>query len=209
MDAITPADPFAVATLADLERLYAPPAERARRKVVAALDDHARKFIAAAPYCILSTTGPRGAHATPRGDAPGFVASLPDGRLALPDRRGNNRIEALRDIVADPRVALLFLIPGVGETLRVNGTARLTTDPALTARFAVDGKPPVTVILVNVEEVYMHCARATLRAGLWRGAERPAGVPTAGQMLEAHTGGLVEAESYQRGIYDEAMRNLY
>jgi len=209
MDVLIPADPFAVASAAALERLYAPPAERAQRKVVTALDDNARQFIAAAPYCILSTIGPRGPHATPRGDAPGFIEALPDGRLALPDRRGNNRIEALRDIVADPRVALLFLIPGVGETLRVNGTAHLTTDPALTQRFAVDGKPPVTVILVTVAEVYMHCARATLRAKLWRGAERPAGVPTAGQLLEAHTGGLVEAESYQRGVYDEAMRNLY
>lgn len=209
MDAFTPADPFAVTSDAGLAGLYAEPAERVRKKVIHALDAKARAFIAAAPYCILSTTGPRGAHATPRGDAAGFVTELEDGTLALPDRRGNNRIEALRDIVRDPRVALLFLIPGVGETLRVNGTARLTTDPALRARFAVGGQEPVTVIVVTVGEIYMHCARATLRAGLWRGTERPAGVPTAGEMLEAHTGGLVEAESYQRGTYDVAMRQLY
>lgn len=209
MDALTPADPFAVISPEHLRQIYGPPLERAVRKVIHALDDKARAFITASPFCLLATGGARGLHCTPRGDAAGFVVPLDSHTLALPDRRGNNRIDALQDVLEDPRVALLFLVPGAGETLRVNGRARLTADPTLRERFAVGDAQPATVMLVAVEEVYMQCARALHRSRLWGERKAPAGVPTAGQMLEAHTGGLVEAESYDATIYARAMQTLY
>ena len=129
-------DPFAIASLEALAQHYEAPSERALKKVAPRLDNTARNFIAASPFCILTTIGRNGLHATPRGDAPGFVACLGDGSLALPDRRGNNRLDALRDIIEDPRVALLFLVPGVAEALRIGGTARITADPKLCAQFA-------------------------------------------------------------------------
>lgn len=209
MDILPASDPFAVATPEALAALYAAPSQRALEKVVPQLDATARAFIAASPFCILATNGGRGLHATPRGDAPGFVIPLEDGRLAMPDRRGNNRIEALRDILEDPRVALLFLVPGANETLRVNGLARLTADPALKARFAMNGVEPATVILVDVREVYLQCGRAVLRGKIWGGREAPKAVPTAGEMLASHLGGKVTAEEIDEGSYKQAMKILY
>lgn len=196
MDAITPADPFAVTTLEQLAAHYDPPRELVLKKVTHRLDDRTRAFIAASPFAILATVGPQGVHATPRGDAPGFIAPLDDLTLALPDRRGNNRLDGLRDIIANPAVALLFLVPGAGETLRVNGTARITADPALRARFAVEGKEPATVVLVTVREIYMQCAKAIMRSRLWGGRARPEAAPSMGELLAAHTGGMVEPVSY-------------
>lgn len=209
MDILPASDPFAVATPEALAALYAAPSQRALEKVVPRLDATARAFIAASPFCILTTGGERGLHATPRGDAPGFVTPLDDGRLAIPDRRGNNRIEALRDVLEDPRVALLFLVPGANETLRVNGLARLTTDPALKTRFAMNGVEPVTVMLVDVREVYMQCGRAVLRSKIWAGREAPKAVPTAGEMLASHLNGQVDAREIDEGSYKQAMQNLY
>ncbi|MBR0668936.1 flavin-nucleotide-binding protein [Roseomonas hellenica] len=209
MDNLPASDPFAVATPEALAALYAAPSQRALEKVVPKLDATARAFIAASPFCILATNGSRGLHATPRGDLPGFVVPLEDGRLAMPDRRGNNRIEALRDILEDPRVALLFLAPGANETLRVNGLARLTADPALKARFAMNGVEPATVILIDVQEVYMQCGRAVLRGKIWAGREAPAAVPTAGEMLASHLNGQVDAKEIDEGSYKQAMKVLY
>ncbi|TCZ63689.1 MSMEG_1061 family FMN-dependent PPOX-type flavoprotein [Roseicella aquatilis] len=192
----SPADPFAVTTLEQLATLYDPPRELVLKKVTHRLEPRTLAFIAAAPFAILATVGPNGVHATPRGDAPGFIEALDDRTLALPDRRGNNRLDGLRDIIANPAVALLFLVPGVGEALRVNGIARITADPALRARFAVQGKEPATVILVTVGEVYMQCAKAVLRSKLWGGRDRPGTVPSMGEMMAAHTGGLVEPVRY-------------
>jgi PPOX class probable FMN-dependent enzyme len=209
MDSPLPPDPFAVTAPEQLAALYGPANERSLLKVTPRLDAASRAFIAASPFCVLSTVGARGVHGTPRGDAPGFVQPLSDTLLALPDRRGNNRIDALRDLLDDPRLALLFLVPGAGETLRVNGTGRLTTDPALRARFAVEGKEPATVLLVEVAEVFMQCARALHRSRLW-GDRRPApAVPTAGQLLEAATGGAVQATPYDAELYERAMKTLY
>lgn len=209
MDIQPAADPFAIATPEALAALYATPSQRALEKVVPRLDATARAFIAAAPFCILATGGNRGLHATPRGDAPGFVTPLDDNRLALPDRRGNNRIEALRDVLEDPRVALLFLVPGANETLRVNGLARLTADPALKARFAMNGVEPVTVMLIDVQEVYMQCGRAVLRGKIWAGREAPKAVPSAGEMLASHLNGRVDAREIDEGSYKQAMQTLY
>src|SRR5215218_5875651 len=133
-------DPHAITSLEALAQHYQAPHPRFIAKVTDRLEAKSREFIAASPFCILATSGSRGPHATPRGDAPGFVVPLDERTLALPDRRGNNRLDGLRDIIENPEVALLFLIPGVGETLRVNGTARITADPALRERFTVQGK---------------------------------------------------------------------
>ncbi len=209
MDSTLPADPFAVTSLEALGRLYPEPQPRVLAKVHPRLEATARAFIAASPYCLLATHGPQGVHCTPRGDAAGFVVALDDHTLALPDRRGNNRLDALRDIIAQPEVALLFLVPGVGETLRINGLARLTADPALLARFPAQGKLPTTMVLVQVREVYMQCAKATVRSVLWAGQPRPPGVPTAGQLLAAHTNGQVEAASYDAEAPQRLLDTMY
>ncbi|MBC4015169.1 pyridoxamine 5'-phosphate oxidase family protein [Siccirubricoccus deserti] len=209
MDALTPADPFAVTTLEQLGAIYDPPRELVLKKVAPKLEPKSKAFIAASPFAILATCGGNGPHATPRGDAPGFIVPLDDQTLALPDRRGNNRLDGLRDILENPEVALLFLIPGVGETLRINGTARLTADPALRDRFLAQGKPPATVLLVTVREVYMQCAKAIMRSKLWGGRERPAAVPSMGALLAAHTGGLVEVASYDAEAPQRLLDTMY
>jgi uncharacterized protein len=189
-------DPHAVTSLEQLAALYDPPRPLVIEKVTDRLGPATLGFLAAAPFCLLATQGSKGVHCTPRGDAPGFVEALDERTLALPDRRGNNRIEALRDIVETGEVALLFLVPGSGETLRVNGTARITADPALRARYAVEGKEPATVVLVSVREVYMQCAKALMRSRLWDGRKRPEGLPSMGALLAEHTRGGVEPGSY-------------
>ncbi|HYZ31079.1 MAG TPA: MSMEG_1061 family FMN-dependent PPOX-type flavoprotein [Crenalkalicoccus sp.] len=209
MDALPAPDPHAVTIPAQLEALYDPPRELVLRKVTDRPDAPTRAFLAAAPFCLLATAGHRGAHCTPRGDAPGFVAALDDRTLALPDRRGNNRLDALRDILENPEVALLFLIPGVGETLRVNGAARITADPALRERLAAKGKPPTTVLIVAVREVYMQCAKALVRSRLWEGRRRPEGVPSMGELLAAHTRGMVEPPAYDAAAPARLAETLY
>jgi PPOX class probable FMN-dependent enzyme len=204
------ADPHAVTSLAALEALYGPPSPNALRKVRSELDAPGRAFIAASPFCVLSTRAADGRlHGTPRGDAAGFCRVLSARELALPDRRGNNRIDALRDILADPRVALLFLVPGAGEALRVGGRASLTTDPALREALAHQGRQPVTVLRIAVEEVFFQCARAVVRAGLWGGSARPAGLPTAGDFLAAATGGAVESTAYDAEAATRLPATLY
>lgn len=190
-------DPYAVTSLAALEALYAAPRPTALLKVRRDLDAPSRAFIAQSPFCVLSTRAADGRlHGSPRGDAPGFVQVLSDTELALPDRRGNNRIDALRDIIADPQVALLFLIPGVAETLRIGGRASITTDPALRVRLAHEGREPATVLRIAVQEVFMQCARALVRSRLWAGIGRPAAAPTAGMLLASASGGAVDAATY-------------
>ena len=155
---------------AALDALYGPPNANSLAKEVAYLHPHYRKFVEAAPFFALATCGADGIDCSPRGDAPGFVRVHDERTLMIPDRRGNNRIDSLKNIVADARVALLFLIPGVAETLRINGRARLTVDPQWLAAFAVDGKPARSVIVVDIETVYFQCSRALVRARLWDAA---------------------------------------
>jgi PPOX class probable FMN-dependent enzyme len=209
MNAMPPADPFAVTTLDQLAALYDPPRELVLKKVIPRLEPKAVAFIAASPFAILATVGPQGVHATPRGDAPGFIEPLDEHTLALPDRRGNNRLDGLRDIIANPAVALLFLVPGAGEALRVNGTARITADPALRERFTVQGKVPATVVLVTVQEVYMQCAKAISRSKLWGGRTRPAAVPSMGELISAHTGGLVDPGTYDAEAPQRLLDTMY
>ena len=160
-------DSHTIKSVAELEVLYAQPVIGSILKELPVINAEYRKMIEAAPFCVLATCGPEGLDASPRGDTHGLVRVVDEKTLLLPDRRGNQRIDSLRNIVRDPRVGLLFLIPGVGETLRVNGRAELTTDPALCASFAVDGKEPKCVLRITVEAVYFQCARAITRSRLW------------------------------------------
>jgi PPOX class probable FMN-dependent enzyme len=201
-----------IQTLAELEALYGEVGEASRRKEVDHVHPSYRAMIEASPFAILATCGPEGMDASPRGDPPGFVVVDNEKTLLMPDRRGNNRIDSLRNIIADPRVALLFLIPGVGETLRVNGRATISADPPLLARFAVDGKLPRSVLVVQVDTVYFQCARAIHRSRLWKAAAdaaRPAAVPTAGTVLSALTGNGIDGEKYDRELPARQQASLY
>ncbi len=202
-------DPHAITTPEQLAAAYKAPSQLVLNKVVDRIDPRTAAFIAGSPFCVLATFGARGPHCTPRGDAPGFIEVLDERTLALPDRRGNNRLDALRDVLDNPAVALLFLVPGVGETLRVGGQARLTADPALRARYTVQDQAPATVLLVEVREVFMQCARAVLRSRIWKGGDRAATVPTGGALLEVHSKGLISAEHYDKERAPEIGRTLY
>lgn len=210
-------DPHAVASVDELARLYDAPSERAVLKQLDRLDGHARAFIAASPFVLLATCGrsadgrAAGADCSPRGDRPGFVQVAGDRTLLLPDRRGNNRLDSLRNIVANPAVGLLFLVPGVNETFRVNGRGTLSADPALLDRFAVGGKAPTTVLVVAVEEAFMQCSRALVRSELWDPSRHVArtDLPSAGTMLAAHTRGKVDAAAYDAANAETVREMLY
>lgn len=184
--------PDRITTVADLEALYGPTLPSAQTKVTDHLTEPYRAFIAASPFLILATQGPGGIDVTPRGDPAGFVAVEDARTLLLPDRRGNNRLDSLRNILADPRVGLLFLIPGIGETLRVAGRAEIRADAPLCARFAMQGKPPATVLRIAVDKVYYHCQKSIARSGLWTPEARLPrdAVPSVGVMLAAATEGI-------------------
>jgi PPOX class probable FMN-dependent enzyme len=191
-----------------LAALYGPVGDASRRKELPYLAPVYRQWIEAAPFAVLATCGPDGLDASPRGDTPGFVVVEDEKTLLLPERRGNNRVDSLRNILSDPRVALLFMIPGVGETLRINGQARISVAPALLERFAVQGKAPQCLLVIHVQTVFFHCARAMLRSRLWQ-APRSAAVPTAGEMLAALTAGELGGESYDRELPQRQRQTLY
>lgn len=186
-----------------LEAIYGSAEALAPASVVKVADHVApgyRRLIEASPFCALSTVGPEGLDCSPRGDRPGFVRVADPHTLVLPDRRGNNRIDSLRNVVRDPRVALMFLIPGSGNAVRVNGRAHVTADPDLLASFAVDGKAPRTALVVRVVEIYFQCARAIIRSRLWEADAQvdPTTLPSAGEILAALTAGEVGGETYDR-----------
>jgi len=196
---------------AELRALYGPPLERSVRKQRDSLDHHCRAFIAASPLMILSTQGVGAADNSPRGDLPGFVRVADDRTLLIPDRRGNNRIDSLLNILRNPRVGLLFLVPGVNETFRVNGDAVISRDPALLESFAVQGKAPRTVLIVEVKEAYIHCSRALVRADLWNPARFAAqgSLPTFGAVMEAHTCGFVDGRALDEENKTRVPATLY
>jgi uncharacterized protein len=188
-----------IKTIQDLEAIYnLTPSLASTAKEVTHLIPAYQKLIALSPFVAMATNGPSGLDCSPRGDKPGFVRVLDSQTLAMPDRRGNNRIDSLRNIVADPRIGLLFFIPGSGTTFRVNGTASLTTDKAMCESFAMEGKLPRSVIIIKVEAAYTQCARAIIRAGLWDAENHVAKteIPTNGEILEALTNGEINAEEY-------------
>ena len=183
---------------AALQALYGEPGEASLKKEVDHVHPHYRAFIEAAPFAMLATCGPDGLDASPRGDPAGFVVVEDEKTLLLPDRRGNNRMDSLLNVLADPRVALLFLVPGVGETLRVNGTARISVDPALLERFAMDGKLPRSVLIIDVQTVYFQCSRALLRSRLWDPATQVprSALPSTGRILSDLTAGTFDGVAY-------------
>ena len=198
-------------TVDELEAIYGKPKGGSVFKEITFLNPHYRAFVEASPFVVIATSGREGLDCSPKGDAPGFVRIIDERRLALPDRLGNNRIDNLRNIVADPRISLLFLIPGIGETMRVNGKAEISVEPELLASFAVDGKAPRSVILVTVEAAYVHCAKALMRSKLWdpsRHLERSQ-LPSNGQMMELLSAGAVDAQAYDRDAPAKLVATLY
>ena len=179
-----------VTTMDALDALYEAPYGPSIAKEIDHISGHYRKLIEASPFLVLATCGPEGLDCSPRGDPPGFVRVLDEKTLLIPDRRGNNRIDSLRNIVRDPRVAVLFLIPGVGETMRVIGRATISTDPELTVSFVLHGKTPACVIVVEAERVYFQCPKAIIRSKLWDPAQRVerSSLPSSGMILEEITG---------------------
>ncbi|NWG23648.1 MAG: pyridoxamine 5'-phosphate oxidase family protein [Pseudorhodoplanes sp.] len=200
-----------VTTLDELEALYGLPGETSTVKEVDRVTPHYAAFIEAAPFAALATVGPEGLDCSPRGDVAGFVRIHDERTLMLPDRRGNNRIDSLRNIVRDPRVALLFMLPGIGNTLRVNGRAAISTSPELLQSFAVDGHAPRSVIVLSVESVYFQCARAIVRSALWDPARHvdPKALPSAGQILAALSRNKVGGEDYDRAWPERAARSMW
>ncbi len=204
-------DAYQITSLEELEALFDPPGEAAIKKEVDRIVPVYRRMIEASPFFVMATSGPGGLDATPRGDPAGFVEVVDEKHLLLPERRGNNRIDSLRNLVADPRIGLLFLVPGKSETLRVNGRARITTDPDLLERTAMKGKPPTCVIVVEVETVFFQCARAVLRARLWDPATRELSerTPSPGEMLAGVPDSTIRAEAYDDGLDERQARTLY
>lgn len=200
-----------ISTIAELEALYGQPGEAALVKVTDRVIPEYAAFIAASPFVALATCGQEGLDCSPRGDLPGFVRIVDDRTLMLPDRRGNNRIDSLRNIIEDGRVGLLFLVPGSGTTLRVNGTAQISVDPDLCASFAVDGKAPRSVIVISVAQVYFQCARAIHRSRLWDPESRvdPASLPSPGQILAATSRQRIDGEAYDAEWPERARKTMW
>ena len=198
-----------ITSLAGLEAHYGTPKVSSTVKVADHVTPAYRAWIEASPFCALATAGAGGLDASPRGDR-GAVATVTDPHtIVLPDRRGNDRIDSLRNIVEDPRVALMFLIPGSGTIIRVNGTARVTCDGEACARFAVDGQAPRSLVVVRVAEVYFQCSRAVLRSELWSPAAAPEGLPTVGQMLAGLSEGAIDGAAYDADWPERAVKSLW
>jgi uncharacterized protein len=200
-----------ITTLSELEAVYGEINKGSLLKETDRVVPEYQAFIEAAPFVALATRGPEGLDCSPRGDGPGFVRVRDEKTLLLPDRRGNNRIDSLRNIVRDPSVALLFLIPGIGETLRVNGHATISIDPDLLESFAIDGKAPKSVIVITVDAVYFQCARAILRSELWNPQKHVArgSLPSAGQILAALSNNQVGGEAYDKELPERQRTTLY
>lgn len=201
-----------VTSLEQLEALYTPaPVAASTVKVAQRMTPHYRRLIEASPFAALATVGPEGIDCSPRGDQPGFVRVHDDQTLMMPDRRGNNRIDSLRNIVRDPRVAFLFLLPGSGTTFRANGRAHLSIDPDLLASFEVEGKAPRSVIVMRIDELYFQCARAIIRSELWNPERHidTATLPTPGQILAAMTENQVGGEAYDQAWPERAKQTMW
>ncbi|MBU6498721.1 MAG: pyridoxamine 5'-phosphate oxidase family protein [Rhodospirillales bacterium] len=197
---------------AALRAIYTtPPGEASLAKQMDHLHPHYQAFIRAAPFIALATNGAASPDVSPRGEGPGFVGIADARTLLLPDRPGNNRIDSLRNIVADPRVAILFLIPGIGETLRVNGLAEISVDPVLLERLAIAGKPPRSVIVVHVSTAFFQCSRAVVRADLWNPDKRlpRSALPSTGTMLADFTAARINGAAYDDGLDERVKATLF
>lgn len=197
-----------VEDIAALEALYGTPGAPSLRKVAHRLTPLYRKWIMASRFCVLSTVGPNGTDGSPRGDDGPVVTELDEHTLALPDWRGNNRLDSLRNIIEDGRVSLMFMVPGSNTIVRVNGRARLTTDQDLRTRFEHKGRLPATVIVITIAEVYTQCARAPMRAGLWT-RDDSAGLPSVGDILAEMTAGEEGGATYDTDWGKRAAKTLW
>jgi len=200
-----------ITTIEQLEALYSQPGERALVKEINHLNEDYQAFVRASPFVVLATAGTEGLDCSPKGDPPGFVQIIDARTLAVPDRPGNNRLDNLRNIITNPRISLLFIIPGVGETLRVNGRATISTDPALLARFEMRGKLPRSVIVVQVERAYFHCSKAIVRSELWSASAQVArsSLPSPGAMHQRLSGGKIDGQAYDRELPQRTEAGLY
>ena len=198
-------------TIRALEAIYGDPSPVSLVKEIDYISEHYRAFIEAAPFAVVATVGPEGLDCSPRGDPPGFVRVVDSKTVMLPDRRGNNRIDSLRNIVRDPRVSLLFLIPGVNETMRINGRAVISTDPGLLADFEMAGKLPRVVVVVAVERIYYQCPKALVRSRLWsQEAQIPrSDLPSNGTMQKAFNGKEFDAEAYDTAYPGHLAKTIY
>jgi PPOX class probable FMN-dependent enzyme len=216
MDELRGRHPFlasVITTEAELDERYGTPVPAAVAKEIPVVNDDYRRFIEASPFVLVATAGPEGLDCSPRGDPAGVVRVHDERTLLLPDRRGNNRVDSLRNIVRDPRVGLLFLVPGVGETLRVNGRAVLCTDDDLRRSFAMgDGdKLPSCVIVIDVEAVYIQCPKALVRSGLWdpAGYVERSSLPSMGEILQHITEGGFDGAAFDAAYPERLRQTIY
>ena len=200
-----------VTSMEQLQSLYGERMPASVIKEIHHINAHYRALIEAAPFVAIATCGPEGLDCSPKGDPAGFIRILDDKTLAIPDRPGNNRIDGFRNIVRDPRIALLFLIPGVGETLRVNGRASISVDPELMASFAINGKLPRCVLIVHIESVYFHCSKAIMRSKLWDEATKidRKSLPSTGSIIAEVSQGRLGGEAYDRAAPERIKSMLY
>lgn len=200
-----------ITSIIQLEELYGHPKGTSVAKEIAYISAHYKAFIEAAPFFALATVAEDGTDCSPRGDPAGFVKVINEKTIQFPDRRGNNRIDSLRNIVRDPRVSILFLIPGVGEAIRINGTAKISTDPALLEAHTMEGKLPRSVIIVTVNTIYFQCQKAIYRSGLWTEAAKVdrKSLPTAGQISQALAQGPFDGDAYDKAYPDRMKATAY
>lgn len=200
-----------ITNLADLEALYGTPGEASLVKETDRIVPAYKAMIDASPFVALATNGPDGLDCTPRGDAGSVVRVTDEKTLMMPDRRGNNRIDSLRNIIHDPHVALLFLIPGSGNTMRIQGRAEISIDPGLLATVAIDGKAPRCILVVTVDAIYFQCARAVLRADLWNADKHvdPKSLPSAGTMLAQTSDGRIGGADYDKAWPARAKTSMW
>ena len=201
----------AITSIAELEKIYGTPAEPSTIKVLDCLSSTYRKFIEAAPFVALASVGPQGLDCSPRGDQKNVVTIANSKTLLLPDWRGNNRIDTLRNIVGDPRVALMFMVPGSDTIMRVNGRAIVTADKEICKSFEMNNKHPRTVIAIDISEVYFQCARAIKRSQIWKAASQSASLnlPSAGDMLKDATNGTFDGHEYDKAWPERAAKTMW
>lgn len=200
-----------IRNLAELEALYDSPVPTSITKEIGFLTEQHRAYVEASPFVVVATSGPGGLDCSPRGDPAGFVRVADERTLLMPDRRGNNRLDTLRNLVVDPRIGLLFLVPGIGVALRVNGTAAISVDEALCAGFAIEGKVPTTVIVVTTTSVYTQCPKALIRSHLWDPSKYrdTADLPSVGEILAVITADEFDAKAYDDAYPERLRQTIY
>lgn len=208
-DTISPS--HKVTTDEQLDALYGEPHPASLNKEIDYISPQYRAFIEKAPFVVVGTSGPEGLDSSPRGDPAGFVRVVDEKTVLIPDRRGNGRVDTMRNLVRDPRITLLFLIPGIGETIRINGRADIVTDPDLCATFIMQNKVPQSVLVVTVDRIYFQCQKALVRSGLWKAETQipRSDLPSAGEILQALTKETFDGDAYDRNYPERLKKTIY